>query len=50
MFCSVVGIKDGTLQEVAYSKKIYGDENLCAIQRTTVQECVLLFLLMRKEN
>tara|TARA_B100001113_G_scaffold295445_1_gene252657 strand:- start:1204 stop:1539 length:336 start_codon:yes stop_codon:yes gene_type:complete len=35
MFCSVVGIKDGTLQEVTYSKKIYGDENFSAIQRTT---------------
>ena len=35
MFCSVVGIKDGTLQEVTYSKKIYGDDNFSAIQRTT---------------
>ena len=35
MFCSVVGIKNGTLQEVTYSKKIYGDENFSAIQRTT---------------
>jgi len=35
MFVSVVGIKNGMLQEVTYSKKIYGDENFSAIQRTT---------------
>ena len=35
MYVSVVGIKKGVLQEVTYSKKIYGDENFSAIQRTT---------------
>lgn len=35
MFVSVIGNKNGMLQEVTYSKKIYGDGKISAIQRTT---------------
>ena len=35
MLITVIGQKDGKLQELTYSKKIYGDKTLNAIQKTT---------------
>ena len=35
MLVSVIGKKDGKLQEVTYSNKIYGDTDFSAIQRAT---------------
>ena len=35
MFITVIGQKDGILQELTYHKKIYGDKTLNAIQKTT---------------
>lgn len=50
MFVSVVGIKNGMLQEVTYSRKIYGDNNFSAIQRTTASGmCAVVMAYARGE-